>query len=251
MDPNLVYHVAINSTNESLIPIAINFTPLVNVTVIQPIQSIGQILLQSGGTFLAGVIALISFMWLNLRGAKVICSPIRDLAFFCAPGGSGIIPKFILSNVGGSSAVIEYIAIELLRIAPNQAKYRFTAGYDGSIQNLAEKNTREGKHGEFTNLDNPVSPFIIEKGDAIVKEITFMHTPQFDYIKGEYILKLLLMQQSYRGFWTRILVRGKKKEKAVLEQKVHMDVGLSYKGDGMMQFKKTQVLDPKTDELSL
>lgn len=226
MDPNLVYHVAINSTNESLIPIAINFTPLVNVTVIQPIQSIGQILLQSGGTFLAGVIALISFMWLNLRGAKVICSPIRDLAFFCAPGGSGIIPKFILSNVGGSSAVIEYIAIELLRIAPNQAKYRFTAGYDGSIQNLAEKNTREGKHGEFTNLDNPVSPFIIEKGDAIVKEITFMHTPQFDYIKGEYILKLLLMQQSYRGFWTRILVRGKKKEKAVLEQKVHMDVGL-------------------------
>jgi hypothetical protein len=78
-----------------------------------------------------------------------------------------------------------------------------------------------------------------------------MHAPEFDYIKGEYILKLLLMQQSYRGFWKRILEWSEKKEIVVLEQKIHMEVGLSYKGDGMMQLKKTQVLDPKTDQLSL
>ncbi|MGB7570212.1 MAG: hypothetical protein WBL87_00485, partial [Methanothrix sp.] len=84
MDPNLAYQIVMNSTNESFALIVFNVTPPVNVTMIQPTQSIGQILLQSGGTFLAGIIALISFMWLNLRGSKVICSPIRDISFYCA-----------------------------------------------------------------------------------------------------------------------------------------------------------------------
>jgi hypothetical protein len=84
MDPNLTYQIALNTTNSSLTPIVLNVTlnsPL-NSTLIKPTQSLGHILLQNGGTFLAGIIALISFWWVNLRGPRIICSPIRDVAFF-------------------------------------------------------------------------------------------------------------------------------------------------------------------------
>lgn len=252
-DPNLTYLVGVNATNASLIPIVLNVTlnPPLNITLFQPQQSLCQMLLQSGGTFLAGIIALISFMWLNLRGPKLICSPIRDISFYCSKGSSGIIPKFILSNVGGSSVVIEFIALELQRISPNKEEYRFISAYEGSIEEVAEK----GERGEVTNLDNPVSPFIIQNGKAVVKEITFMHSPEFDFIKGEYILKLFIKKQSYRSFWRGYISRfrkgDKEKEIRVLEQKVNVKVGLSYKGDGRMQFKKIQVLDPTKDELEL
>ena len=170
-------------------------------------------------------------MWLNLRGPKLICSPIRDITFYRGKDTSSITPKFILSNVGGSSAVIEYIAIELLRISPDKEEYRFISGFEGSFLDQEKKGIQK-----ITNLDNPVPQFVIEKGKAEVKEITFMHAPEFDYIRGEYKLKLLIMQQNCHGFWTRFLSkfteRNGRKEITVLEQKVHTIVGLSYMGDG-------------------
>jgi len=249
MDPNLTSQVVINSTNTSLALIVLNVTPPLNVTLIQPAQSFGQILLQSGGTFLAGIIALISFFWLNLRGPKLICSPIRDISFYCSESSSGIIPKFILSNVGGSGVVIEFIAIELLRISSPKEEYRFIGAYEGSIEDEAKKGARQ-----VSNLDKSVSPFIVENGKAVVKEITFMRSPEFDFINGEYILRLFITKQRYQGFLEGFLSRFRdidtKKEKLVLEQKIHVKIGLSYKGDGQMQFKQTQIVDPKTDELS-
>jgi hypothetical protein len=104
--------------------------------------------------------------------------------------------------VGGSSAVIEFVALELMCISPNKEKYRFISTYDGSI----EQEARKGKT-QVTNLDKPVVPFVIEKGRAKVKEITFNRTPRLDFINGEYILEMYIYQYKIiKGFGRGFLV---------------------------------------------
>ena len=251
MDPDLMHQIVQNTTNASSIPIILNVTinPSLNATLIQPPQSPGQILLQSGGTFLAGIIALISFMWLNLRGPRIVCSPIRYMTLISTPSSSNIIPKFIISNIGGSSGVVEFIALKLKRISPSNAEFRFVSYANRSIEDLTPE--RLGRT-DITNFDFPVLPFVIEKGQGEVKEITFTNaSPDFKFIKGEYELEIKIMLQSYRGILQqchevllKILNKSKDKEIIILKQGflIRRDLEIRTSNPGM-------VVDPLSDRL--
>jgi len=251
MDPDLTYQIVLNGTNASLNPIALNITlnPPLNATLIQPLQSSGQILLQSGGAFLAGIIALISFMWVNLRGPRIVCSPIRYMTLIRTPSGSSIIPKFIISNIGGSSGVIEFLALNLRRISPDNAEFRFVSYANRSIEDLTPE---QMGRTDISNFDFPVLPFVIEKGQGEVKEITFINTsPGFNFIKGEYELELKIMLQSYRGvsqycyeILLRIFHKSSSREITILKQifSIQRDLEIRTSNPGM-------IVDPLSDKL--
>lgn len=139
------------------------------------------------GTMLVAFIAFISFWWINLRGPSIICSPIRYITIVRAPSSASIILNFILSNIGGSSAVIEYIYLRLKCISPNEAEYRFVPFCEGSIENA--KST-------VTSLDLPVLPFVVQNGEGKIKDITFTNDlKEFNFSKGEYVLELHISLQ--------------------------------------------------------
>jgi len=251
MDPNLTYHIVLNATNASLAPTVINVTlnPSLNATLTQPPQSVGQNLMQGGGTFLAGIIALISFMWVNLRGPRIVCSPIRYMTLIRTPHSSNVIPKFILSNIGGSSGVVEFIVLNLARISPGYAEYRFVSFFDGSIENLTPET--QGTN-QITSLDSPVLPFVIEKGNGIVKVITFANSLEdFNFIKGEYNIEIKILLQSHHGILKRIFdklnsYRGKNGEReiTILTQSFAINEDIQVK-----TARSAMIIDPATDKL--
>lgn len=137
------------------------------------------------GTILAVVVALFSFWWINLRGPSIICSPIRYMTIMRKRSSSFIILKFVLSNVGSSSGVIEYIYLKMNRISPDKTEYEFVPFYDGSIVPLINTNT------SLSAFDSPVLPFVIENGKCEKNEITFSNElREINLSKGECILEL-------------------------------------------------------------
>lgn len=194
------------------------------------------------GTMLLAFIAFISFWWINLRGPSIICSPIRYLTILRTPSSSSIILNFILSNVGGSSAVIEYIYLNFKRISPNNADYQFVPFYEGSV---------EHETSIVTSLDSPVLPFVIEKGNGIIKEITFSNTlTEFNFLKGEYILELHVSLQpshvllrSLRFFVTGKQMLDQPLVIKLLEQEVTIVRDLQ-----VTQIKKGMIIDPSKKE---
>jgi len=204
--------------------------------------------LAASGTILAAIIALISFWWVNLRGPSIICSPIRYVAFARARSSSNIIPKFVLSNVGGSTAVVDFIYIILRHNSNTDNNYKFVSFYEGSIEEAA-------KRGEaaITNFDRPVLPFVIEKGAAVVKEITFIHDPGFDFMDGGYTLEMFISILQRPRFYHKLLNKIKcgKKEIRVLEQKLTINESLSIRDDGRMQFRQAMTIDPITEDMNI
>jgi hypothetical protein len=198
MTPDLTYQIAVNATNVSSIPIMLNITlnPIIDATLNQSQEPIYETLLKNGGTFLAGIIALISFWWVNLRGPRIVCSPIRYMTLIRTPSSSNMIPKFILSNIGGSSGVIEFLAVNLERISPEHTKLRFVSFYDGSIENITPQAFGSN---QITSLDSPVLPFIIENGKGTVKIITFANdSSDFNFIAGRYNIEIRIKLQHRR-----------------------------------------------------
>ena len=256
MDPNLTYHIILNATNASLTPIVLNvplnvtLNPPLNATLIQSPISWDQILLQSGGPFLAGIIALISFSYVNLRGPRIVGSFIRYAAMGQTEAASNLILKFNLNNVGGSSAAVDFLAIELRCISPGNANFRFISYFDGSLL----KELSAGKN--VTSLTKPVLPFVIKNGDAITKEVTFARAPAIKIDKGKYILimhaLILHRQRIWNKLWNAIRRKSENVEEIVLRQNMSIKEDYLLINEGARpQFKEYTVYDPNTHELTL
>jgi hypothetical protein len=197
------------------------------------------------GTILVAFIAFISFWWINLRGPNIICSPIRYITIVRAPSSASIILNFILSNIGGSSAVIEYIYLRLKCISPIEAEYRFVPFCEGSIENA--KST-------VTSLDSPVLPFVVQNGDGKIKEITFTNDlNEFNFSKGEYVLELHISLQpshvllrSLKFFITGRQMLDQPLQIKLLEQEFTIVEDLQVK-----QLRKGMIIDPLKDKLKI
>ena len=138
--------------------------------------------------FISTSIAVISFWWMNLRSAHIVCNPIRYISVSHLKSMAVIVPNLVLTNSGGSNAVIDYIFINLKDIKSNKME-RFNAIAE-DLPTATHDNDTEFKI--FNPLDYPMLPFVVEKSTSINKKIWF-GSDSYCFKKGIYNIEIYVV----------------------------------------------------------